>query len=383
MSSETERSARIWRMLELVSIADPGGIEYAEAASLAAELGVTDGVLVRAARHGLVPALTDLLRGEDLVDRVPAGVRHLLLDSLRWNRHKVHVMLAEARTVAEACRAMGVRVAFTKGIVCQATLFDGRGTRVLADIDLMIRPEQQDLARHALLDLGYVMGKVYDERRECLVDRAREDLMLYRLYPDHLPHFLRVDHESGLACHKVDVAFSLTWYGSAWQVPMDDVLSTTAEVPVTADPRDTLPTLEAGYGFLFLALHLFRECWFQRSIAENKLRLSQFADIWKHWQRFGRARVDEIRTLVYRFSLGPPVAWICHHTDLLYGSDLVTELGLTEFQVPDWLHSAAASDGSYLAWDGDMRARLRQERPVSLTPAAEPPFAAQARVSRG
>lgn len=375
--------ADAWSVLELVSIADPGDEDFAQAARLATQLQTPDDLLILATRHRMVPTLADFLRRADLMSIMPVGFRHLLQHTLEWNRHKTRILLTEARRIESALREAGLAVAFNKGIVCQATLYDGRGVRSFSDIDLMILPDQREAVQQVLLKFGYETGKTYDHKQGCLVDLLRSELLLYRLYPDHLPHFFRIDSASGIPYFNIDVAFSLTWYGSNWQIPMEEVLASIQHVPVDpARSETTLPALDSAHGFLFLVLHLFRECWFQRTIVEGSERISQFADVLKFWRRVGHRHADEIRVLSGTYGLYPAIAWICHHVDSLFGSTIISALGADEYCDQVWLHSAAATDGGYLAWGGDMRSRLRSSAPPPLSVITEPPYAASAKASR-
>jgi hypothetical protein len=83
--------------------------------------------------------------------------------------------------------------------------------------------------------------------------------------------------------------------------------------------------------------------------------------------------------LVRTHRLEAAVAWVCHHVDSVFGGDLVKVLDLAEFCDGDWLNSVAAADGTYLRWEGTMRARLAERSPLRLSPAGEPRFGAIAR----
>lgn len=367
-----------WQLLELISIADPGDETWRTAEELFAEGVDIDLLLSFAARHRMVAVLADFVRRAGAIYDVPAGVQHLLNNTLDWTRHRARLLAEAAGEIAGTAGERGLDIVFNKGIVLQSTLYDDRGVRFFADVDLMVGPDQRRELAAALRDLGYSEGQEYDAKTEQLVDLPREYKLIYQLYPDHLPHFHRLTAGSGVPFNRVDVAFNLTWYGSAWQVPMSEVLKGRATARL-GDGTE-LPVLDPVYGFLFLVLHLFRESWFQRTAEAGGLRLIQFADIRKFWERYGRPVAAELTETIGRHDLGPAVAWVCHHVDELFGGEIVAELGLGRFQEPEWLRSAGAKDGTSLAWDGDMRARLAAREPLVFRQAAEPPFAAQARI---
>ncbi|RSM50882.1 hypothetical protein DMA12_01710 [Amycolatopsis balhimycina DSM 5908] len=381
--NESRADEKVWELLEHISIADPGNEAFRKAVQLAPRVDDPDELLAQAARHALVPALADFLVQADLLRLVPHHAQRHLLGTLHWNRFKTRRHVAEAERVTTAFRSEGVRVACTKGIVCQASLYDGRGIRHFGDIDLMVLPEHRDKAAEVLYRLGYAGAKKYDHRTGELMEISRSVQVMYQLYPDHLPHFFRIPaDDEGMPYFMVDVAYNLTWYGSSWQVPMAQVLDEVAGVDSrSASGRVTLPALDAPYGFLFVVLHLFREGWFERTIREKDVRLGQCADVWRFWERFGRDRVADIRKVVAEHALEPAVAWVCRHVDDVYHSTITGELGLDGYCDDDWLHSAGATDGGHLVWQGSLRDRLRGRRPLVLRPGAEPLFAAAARFS--
>ncbi|WP_328472980.1 nucleotidyltransferase family protein [Streptomyces sp. NBC_00448] len=372
-----------WDLLRRISIADPGSAAFDEARALASELPDPDDLLAQAARHALVPSLADFLVQAELLPSMPHHAQRHLLGTLHWNRFKTRRYAIEAARVTAALADAGVRAACTKGVVCQASLYDGRGIRHFGDIDLMVPPEHRDRAAEVLYRLGYTGAKKFDHRTGELLDISRSLQLMYQLYPDHLPHFFRVPaDDDGIPYFMVDVAYNLTWYGSSWQILTASALErvvTVNGVP-EQDDRAELPSLDTPYGFLFVVLHLFREGWFERTIREKDVRLGQCADVWRYWERLGRDRGDEIRNIITEHFLEPAVAWVCRHVDDVYGSSLTDELALGDYCDDGWLHSAGAVDGGYLVWRGSFSERLRDRRPLLLEPGSEPPFAAAARV---
>lgn len=106
---------------------------------------------------------------------------------------------------------------------------------------------------------------------------------MYRMHPEHLPHFLRPLSGHSLPHFVVDRCFNITWFGADWQVPMRDVLAKVRQVTVPVLDEAELPALMAPHDFLFTVMH------------------------------------------------GPPVAWVCHHTGQIFGRAISTRLGREEF----------------------------------------------------
>ncbi|MEV5533695.1 nucleotidyltransferase family protein [Streptomyces prunicolor] len=374
---------RVWRLLELISVANgPDSPESKSAVDLfqTGELDMNE-LLGRAARQALLPAVADLLVQGNLLDRVPKHIRAHMVGTLDWNKYRTHAYVREAARIAEAFDQK-VPVVFNKGAILQASLYGGRGTRYFGDIDLMIHPQDKEATAELLAGLGYLAAKRFDVKTGELHDLPRSEKLMYSLYPDHLPHVHRLTGEPHLPFFMVDIAFNISWFGSRWQLPMDEVLSNAQWVPVSQ--ADTLPALSGAYGFVFLVLHTFREAWFERTIRRGAVRLTQFADILRYWRKYEAQHGSEIRALTERHRLGPVMAWVLHHVDQIYHAGVTEEFGgLGAFRDEDWFRSAGAVDGGHLAWHGDMRQRLCDDQELALTPTAEPRFASDARVSTG
>lgn len=368
-----------WRLLELASIMDADE-DGAETDSVVA--GVDwDLAVLAAIKHRLTPRLADFLIRSKRMSLVPKELRRTLVQALHDNRHKAALATREAGRVVAALAERDVVVACTKGITFQSSLYDGLGGRSFEDIDLMVHEESQGRVAEALVELGYLANMTVDFATAEVVPLPRRDVAMYRMYPDHLPHFLRPVTGLAVPYFVVDVCFDITWFGAAWRVPMREVLAELSRVRVEAfDDVVDLPALTAPHDFVFTAMHLFREGWFERTAASSHLRLGQFADLWRRWRRMTPSDVAALTELLGRHEIGPPIAWACHHLDAIFGSSVVTGLGLEEFCDDAWLHSARAVNGDALAWSGDMRARLMLGAPPRLTPAPEPRFAAAARV---
>lgn len=375
--------APAWRLMEYVSVHDTVAAEDADEIDVLLSTVRWDDLVVHATRHRLMSRLADFLIRSEVMSRFSRDARRILIQALHENRHKVERSCIEAHAVVSALQKNGVTVVCTKGIAFQYSLYGGFGGRAFNDIDLLIDPGDRDAAAEVLTDLGYLANMERDLLRGGLTPRSRRDLAMFAMYPDHLPHFFRPLTGSALPYFMVDVCFNITWFGVAWQIPMSEVLAEVDTVTAaTPEGSVELPVLAATYDFIFTVMHLFREGWFQRTVLLKSLRLGQFADIWRQWKRLDAATVTGLVELIDRHAIAPPVAWVCHHVDQVFGSDLVAGLGLGRYCDDEWLHSASAVDGSFLSWTGSMRERLISADPLTLVPAPEPPFAAEARVVR-
>lgn len=334
-------------------------------ASLVADKNLRFGVLIeKALRHGILPLLARALEQNTAINQFPDRLRHFLRSQLALNRYRNNTYTRECIKVVRTLERHVTPVACTKGVIFQFTIYDEPATRVMFDIDVMIQPEHREQVSKIMTALGYRIG-IYDWSIGTIVPLPREREILYRLNPDHLPHHLRLTQRELIPYIAVDFANSITWARSEWQVPMDVVMADLTSTTVTyindqGDPkRSKLPSLSVEYGFLFAILHLFREAWFQRTA--SNITLGQFCDIVRLWHRERDTLRNLVPRLVDRYNLADPVAWVCEHTDSVFGSSITDDLQLRG-QVSDaWLQSTHGTDGIDMFWAGTMRERLHHE----------------------
>ncbi|MFJ2867673.1 nucleotidyltransferase family protein [Kitasatospora sp. NPDC087314] len=327
----------------LLAVAEHQGLDHApdDIGNLLRRQEFDHGRLIeRALRHKLGAALADYVHRHGLRRSFPVQLRVPLLSFLQTARHRATVLTAEAARVSEVVAEAGIAAAWTKGVVAQERLYDGRGVRQFNDMDLMIRPEDRDRLSATLLDAGFTAEQVWDSVSGRLLPRSRTELRIYKLSPDHLPHFHRIGPDPVVPVFVLDVANSLTWHGADWQVPMDAVLAGRRSLTVGGV---SLPALSAAHSFLFVCLHLFREGWVDRFARLKGANLSQVAEVLREWRRLDADERASVVELVAAHRLARPVAWACGHTDRIFGTSLTEELGVRGDADAEWLGEATDS----------------------------------------
>jgi hypothetical protein len=368
LSDSTDRSepGGVWAVLKALCHVTESPARLAEAAEL-----IRDGridmpeLLEQATRHRQLPALGYLLATEDCGGRqvVAPQLRGELLGSLLANRGRVDRLAGIAAEVAARLGAQGITVAVTKGVALEPTVYGGLGVRKMMDADLMIHPRDRERIDEVMSSLGFRIGQ-YDWQRHRIDDLPATARAVYRLSPDHLPHYLRLEPDRG-GTLVVDFANSVTWANSRWQVPMEDVLAERDTV-LLLDGRLTAPTLAPPWQFLFTVLHLFRESWFLNSVAAGKDMLSKFSDVIGLWRTHGALLTAEVPAVIRKHGLEQPVAWVLGHTDSVFGTHLVQVLGLGDAARDEWLARGEGPGGRELTWTGTMRERLLCRDRVAL-----------------
>lgn len=356
-----------WSFLELVAYQQGRDVEPDERTALIDAEGFDHDLLIAyAIRHGLLVALVDYVHRHGQRRSLPVRFRNPLMSALYSARHRALVMSQEASMISDTLQKAGAKFAFTKGIVLQSRIFGNTAVRAFNDIDLMIDSVDRQLVREALGQAGFREGAKFNPYTGELNSLPRGELRIYQLFPDHLPPFYRLRDDTCAPVVKVDVANSLTWHGSPWLVPTTQALQ--ALEPTRLPGNLLVPSMSDTYSFLFVCLHVFREGWLQRAAELKDLSLAQFADVQRYWEILDATSRSRIVKAVADHGLEEPIAWVCGHTDLLFGSTICEELSVSEFASKQWLQTARAANGKLLSWQGTMRDRLRMPTPVRLAP---------------
>ncbi|MER6691794.1 nucleotidyltransferase family protein, partial [Streptomyces minutiscleroticus] len=215
-----------------------------------------EGLVGKAVHHRLLAALADFLQVHGLRTAIPYRLVRQLDIQCNVSRHRAAILTEEAQRLGAVLHDAAITGAWTKGVVAHHTLYEHSGARLFDDIDLMIHPRHREAVDEVLTVCGYSRNAKYDTSTRALVPRSKAELRVYQLSPDHLPHYLRLTPDPVLPYIAVDVANSLTWHTSSWQVPMEDVLTELRSVET--GPGKYLDALMPHYAFLFTCLHLFR-----------------------------------------------------------------------------------------------------------------------------
>jgi hypothetical protein len=346
-----------WEVLEAVC----AGVDSADKADRLRELLAMPGfslgeLLDQALRHRILALLVDTVESWDLWQTFPPRMVAQLETFKAANTRRNRILTARAVEAAAALEAEGITVACTKGVVFQFVLYDRPGGRLFGDVDMMILPTDVDATRRVMTGLGYQIGD-YHQPSNSIRDISRERKVMYRMSPDHLPHFLLVLDDEVVPFAAVDFAFSMTWADAAWQVPMGQVLAERDRL--TLPGGGSIPTLTAPYSFVFAVLHLFREGWLERTVVSKDVTLSTFADVHRFWARDGARLAAPVRAIVDEHALHDPVRWVTGHVDGLFGTSITPALGLAPTSADPWLSTARSTRGTQITWCGTMRDRLR------------------------
>jgi hypothetical protein len=355
-----------WTILELLArgIVDDPERQMARDLLLADTLDWGE-LLEQALRHKMLPMLAYHIVSADLRFEVPMSIYQHLESALEWNRCQIEVFRRETVRVAQGLAGSGIHFVVTKGMTFESTLYGGLGTRPMNDIDIMIAPRDREAVLSTMHELGF--RPFFDWAKD-----ARREEISSRLNRDHLPKLMRAIDEPGTRTVMVDVANSLTWTKSPFDVPVEEALEDPVEQPVPGMPGVGLPCFRPIYQFLFTVLHLFREAWLQKFVDfGNDVSLMKFGDVIRLLDR-NRAELTDgelLRTMEAN-SVTDAVAWVLSHMDETFNTRTLELLALEKHGSEEQLAAQMQSSGYVGAWGQSMRERLQSKARDSLRPVA-------------
>jgi len=355
-----------WTILELLA----RGIVDDPERQMARDLLLTDTLdwgelLEQALRHKMVPMLAHHIISTGLRFDVPMSIYQHLESALEWNRWQIELFRGETVRVAQGLAGRGIPFVVTKGMAFESTLYGSLGTRHMNDIDFMIAPRDREAVMSVMQELGF---RPFFEWAK---DPRREEISS-RLNPDHLPKLARAIDQPGTRTIQVDVANSLTWTRSPFDVPVGEALQDPVEQSVPGMPGVGVPCFRPIYQFLFTVLHLFREAWLQKFVDfGNDVSLMKFGDVVRLIDQHRDELTDgELLRTMEAHNLTDAVAWVLRRLDETFQTHTLELLGLEKHGDEERLARQMQSSGYVRAWGQSMRERLQSKTRGSLRPAA-------------
>ncbi len=322
-------------------------------------------LLEQALRHHMVPMLAHHVISAGLRFDLPMSIYHHLESALEWNRWQIELFRHEAVRVAQEIAGRGFHFVVTKGIAFESTLYSGLGTRPMKDIDFMIAPGDRETVLSLMQELGF--RPFFDWAKN-----PRREEISSRLHPDHLPKLARDVEQPGTRTIMVDVANSLTWTRSPFDVPVEEALKDPVEQSIPGMPGVSLPCFRPMYQFLFTVLHLFREAWLKKFVDfGNDVSLIKFADVSRLLERNSDALTDgELLRTMETHKVTHAVAWVLRQLDETFRTQTLQLLALENHGDEELLSSQMQSSGYVRASGQSMRERLQSKGRGSSRPTA-------------
>ena len=349
-----------WALMELLCLGLITPDEQQAFAELIQSNSLDWGILLeQAIRHKMLPLLAFHTVTAVPKQAVPRRIHGHLRSVLDLNRHKRTIWYPEADKIIKFLGQQNIQVIGRKDVAFESTLYSGNGSRRFGDIDMLITPQDRDAVLVSLPKLGYQPG-LFDWQTQQIAPIPRKSMMIFRMNPDHLPVHCRLTGDPVMQWLEIDFANSLTWFGSAYNIPLDIAMAEIHYQPVTGFSDITIPCLTPPYQFISTVLHLFREAWFERWLEwEQDVDLNKFSDVIRLWRTYQESLANKAFVqLLEKFEIVEPMVWVLEHLDRTFHTNIVATLDLKGRVSETWLFSGRASGKQLYQWRGTMRERL-------------------------
>src|SRR5262249_16118438 len=123
--------------------------------------------------------------------------------------------------------------------------------------------------------------------------------------------------EPGIKTIQLDVANSLTWAKSPFDIPVEEALKNQVEQSVPGMTGGTIPCFRPIYQFLFTVLHLFGEACLQKFVdVGTDVGRVKCGDVIRLIERDHQELTDgRLRQIMETHGVTHAVAWVLRHTD--------------------------------------------------------------------
>ncbi|PQQ41091.1 hypothetical protein C6H65_11290 [Photorhabdus luminescens] len=190
-----------------------------------------------------------------------------------YNRHQAYKQRVVEEYfhafVVDKLKKKGIRWALRKGM-SYTKYYKEISHRTYNDIDLLISEYDQIKFEDAMLESGFECG-IYDSEKGKVIKHNREDILYYKMSPDHLPHYTKI-LEDGTDI-RLDAAFTLAWNNYDNKERLAEVLN------LEQKKNGGKHIMTAGGHYLECAFHLYREMFSGSSKKSKTFRASGLLDL--------------------------------------------------------------------------------------------------------
>lgn len=347
-SQEIEKYGVEWLILELVAAGCSHGARKDEFIRLFQSTTIKWGKLIeKAIEHKLLALLFWTILNNHLENLVPPKIIKLLKLQYDYTKIKQEIYGEEALRIAIQLETAKVPYVMTKGLILNSELYTDSGCRDMNDIDFIVDPTYQNDMKTVLKQLGYSPGYM-DIQNDKIIRFTREEQILCSITKNKMLGHVKPIKNPVVHCVYVGVDFSLTWSDSVVQIPIEYALKKRKKYTIGKN-REGIFSFTPDMHFIYIALHLLKHAWSESlQLSKDSCNLTQFADIYRFWNTYSQEFGIEIQNIIQELNIPQIIGWVVGHTDKIFHSSLIEELGLNKYIDEEWLHTRITTRGKKL-----------------------------------
>lgn len=307
-------------------------------------------------KHKLVSLAYMVLKDEFEVS-VPFYLAEWISQQYHANKYATEITTEYIGELCLRLQEENIPFVIVKGISLDALLYHNDSVKKVSDVDILINPNTTERLKLFFSKLSICEGKynyIYNQPSPL----EREKRLLFMLTRDHMPEYmLRTDNPLHNTI-KLDISINNDWT----KMGNENIFADAIDKPkkLLLNNGSIINIMDNCRHFIYIILHLYRHAWSYRFIKRNiSIRLSMFNDILLFWTQYKSIIKGEVLdVLKNHLSLEQreQVAWVLHHLDSLYNTEICNELELNVNN--DTINSAFHESGKLMNWEGSIENRL-------------------------
>lgn len=308
--------------------------------------------------HKMFSLVCYFFNKEKLFSKIPPFINQYFSLGYQINQIKNKEIKKQTKRIVSVLNDNEISFACTKGIVLEGQLYGNLGARFLSDVDFIADPKFKSKINDLMLKIGFKVGTV-DWRTNGIKEMSRYQYLMFLAEKTKLPEYVIQTSNELIKYVSAGFVFSFTWDSCPYKVSMHDALSDITLQKLKIDNQETLiPVMNNSYHFLYIIMHLYKHAMVEHlSERRNDVNLVKFMDVYHFWESNKQELINSLPAIIESNGIEKPVAWTAFHTDSLFNSKILENLGLSK-PSKDYLFSATDKKGKPIHWNGDMRDRL-------------------------
>lgn len=245
---------------------------------------------------------------------------HKLAPDSKANVANLLVIQERIRQAAPFLNAIRkIPYALIKGPILSQRIYSSPALRRSSDLDFLLLRKDVDEAKYALLENGFIQGKVAGQK---IIPFTRRELIFQASQSHQVAPFIKATGNPLCPFVNIDLNTSIFWGESGRICDMDFVLSETESSTLfNVSFKRLAPEME----FLSLCLHHYKDMNSIYLLSVNGLRLGLFCEIFDYLRNVA---LDEDKLFAHseRLHATPYIYYCLYYTDLIFDTAMLKPL---------------------------------------------------------
>lgn len=204
--------------------------------------------------------------------------------------------------------------AHIKGAALSKRIYGNPAYRMSGDIDLLVAPEYSEKVKSALLEDGFVQGKLDGDR---IVPYTRRELIYQKSFSHQLAQFIKATGSNICPFVSIDVNLDIVWGEGDFSVDMSDFAGDIRHTEGCGIYGAIVRRLRPVYEFISLCMHHYKDMNSIYLIADRGLNLSEYCDIYFYLVNVV-PNVDELAKTSERYGVSDYVYYCVYYANEIF-----------------------------------------------------------------